>query len=257
MISLRCPQCGERLESDEHSAGESLRCEFCGHEFTAPAPVAGDELTPRLRRKPRKRWPAVLLTCGGVAGMLVLACGGLGALIYFVFVRDIDEPVTAADEELVITAERLTDFVAGLQIDPSRGSLHKARHLDGSKDLSYEYESPEGAKQPLYVHHEISVERTEQDARYGYGGLGIGTNIGLRLEGGQLRQVERNNLWRWGDDSKCVVLMNGDNKVGNLFQGRKGRRYFSLMIVGVYLETPQDIRELLGDVLQRLERYDG
>lgn len=257
MISSRCPQCGERLEREERSAGESIRCEFCGHEFAAPAPAVGEDSTPRLRRKPRKRWPVLLLTCGGVAGVLVLACGGLGALIYFVFVHDIEEPITAADQKLVVTADRVAAFVPGLLIDPGRGSLHKARHLDGSKDLSYEYESPEGDEQTLYVHHEISVERTEQDARYGYGGLGIGTNIGLRLEGGQLRQVERNDLWRWGDDSRCVVLMNGDNKVGNLFLARKGRRYFSLMIVGVYLQTPQAIHELLDDVLRRLESYDG
>jgi predicted Zn finger-like uncharacterized protein len=255
MISRRCPDCGARIAHDEPAAGGTIRCDSCGHEFTA-AGAPGDDLAERLRRKPRKR-RTMLLTCGLVAGAVLLSCTGLSALIYFVFIRDIEEPLTAADRELPITAERLRAFVPTLHTDPTRGNLRKVRHLDGSRELTYEYESAGDGEESLYVNHEIGVERTEQDARYAYGGLGIGTNLGLRLEGDKLRQVERNELWRWGDDSKCVLLMNGDNKVGNLFMARKGRRYFSLMIVGVYFENPQAVRELLDRMLQRLDNYDG
>lgn len=266
MLTLSCPGCGAELSVDEQLAGCPIHCRHCRHEFTVPesppvATAAAPPAWPEERRERPKRRPSrvrsILFTCGIVSFVLLLACGGLGTAIYVFFIREIEEPVTAGDRGLVITAERLAHFVPTLQPDPSRGNVRKVRHLDGSRELTYEYEAAEGDEKPLYVNHEIGVERSAEDARYAYGGLGIGTNIGLRLGGtGNLRQVERNELWRWGDDSRCVVLVNGDARVGNLFMARKGRRYFSLMIVGVYFEDRQAIQELLGPMLQRLDSYE-
>jgi hypothetical protein len=268
MITAHCPGCGETLSLDDRLAGCPIQCRHCRHEFTVPEsePVVRGELArsaswpeermERPRRKPRKG-RSVLFTCGIIAGVVFLACGGLGTAIYFVFIHEFEEPVTATDRGVVITVERLAEFVPNLQPDPSRGKLQKVRHLDGSRELTYEYETEEGAEKALFVNHQVGVERSAQDAQYAYGGLGIGTNIGLRLGStGNVRQVERNDLWRWGDDSKCALLMNGDNKVGNLFMARKGRRYFSLMIVGVYFEDRQAIQQLLGPMLQRLDSYE-
>jgi hypothetical protein len=268
MITAHCPGCGETLSIDDRLSGCPIRCQHCRHEFTVPESVPlteGERSRPlswpeermdRPRRKPRKG-RSVFFTCGIIAVVVFLACGGVGTGFYFVFIHEFDEPVTATDRGMVITAERLADFAPNLQPDSSRGNLRKARHLDGSRELTYEYESAEGAAKTLFVNHQIGVEGSAQDAQYAYGGLGIGTNIGFRLGGaGEMRQVERNDLWRWGDDSKCALLMNGDAKVGNLFMARKGRRYFSLMIVGVYFEDPQAIQELLGPMLQRLDSYE-
>jgi hypothetical protein len=268
MLTIHCPGCGAALPLDDRLAGCPIHCPQCRHEFTVPesVPIAEgepsrpvrwpEERIKRPRRKPGKGL-SILLTCGIVAVVVLLACGGLGTAIYFLFIHEIEEPVTATDRSMIITAERLTEFVPTLQPDPSRGNLRKVRHHDGSRELTYEYETPDGTEKSLYVNHEVNVERSPQDAQYAYGGLGIGTNIGLRLGGtGKVRQVERNDLWRWGDDSKCVLLMNGDDKVGNLFMARKGRRYFSLMIVGVYFEDRQAIQQLLGPMLQRLDSYE-
>ncbi|HEY7311564.1 MAG TPA: hypothetical protein VH643_19530 [Gemmataceae bacterium] len=268
MITVHCPGCGAALPVDDRLAGCPIHCRHCRHEFTVPesAPVAErapspsvswpEEQVERPRRKPRKG-RSVLFTCGIIAAVVVLACGGLGTAFYFVFVHEIEEPVTAADRGMVITSGRLAEFIPALQHDPSRGKLRKVRHLDGNRELTYEYEAEEGEDNSLFIQHQIGVERTAQDAQYAYGGLGIGTNIGLRILGsGKVRQVERNDLWRWGDDSKCILLMNGDNKVGNLFMARKGRRYFTLMIVGVYFENSNAIQQLLGPTLQRLDSYE-
>lgn len=215
-----------------------------------------EEQIERPRRKPRKG-RSILFTCGIIAAVVVLACGGLGTAFYFFFLHEIEEQVTATDRGVIVTTERLAEFVPNLQHDPGRGKLQKVRHLDGSRELTYEYEAEEGSDKSLYVNHQVGVERTAQDAQYAYGGLGIGTNLGLRLgSSGNVRQVERNDLWRWGDDSKCVLLMNGGNKVGNLFMARKGRRYFTLMIVGVYFENSDAIQQLLGPMLQRLDSYE-
>jgi hypothetical protein len=279
MITAHCPGCGAALQMDDRLAGCPIHCRHCRHEFTVPEsapqtvpvaeesppsagmgpslPAIGMEVPPeRLRWPPRKR-RSVLLTCGIIAAVVLLACGGMGTLFYFAFIHDIEMPVAAADRGVVITAECLAEFTPTLEPDPNRGNLRKVRHLDGSREVTYEYQSEEGAESPLYVNNQVGVERTAQDAQYSYGGLGIGTNLSFRLGGeGNTRPVERNDLWRWGDDSKCALLMNGDKKVGNLFMARKGRRYFYLMIVGVYFEDGQAIQELLGPMLQRLDSYE-
>jgi hypothetical protein len=263
----------------EELAASAVRCPRCQHEFTlgdtpppssqsfvlektaavepsAPARQSNDDLKELPRPRLRHRRP-LLFTCGVVGGVLLLVCGGLGTLLYFVFIRDIEEPVTAADRELPISAEHLGRWVNGLGVDPTRGTLRKVRHLDGSRELEYEYESPDGSSHPLYVAHSIGVERSAQDASGAYGGLSIGTELEAHLSGKTLRQVERRDLWSWGDSSRCVVLYNGDDPVGNIFMARKGRRYFQLRIIGIYFENAKAINDLLGPFLRKLDSYDG
>ncbi|MGH7169029.1 MAG: hypothetical protein ACRELG_01960 [Gemmataceae bacterium] len=199
----------------------------------------------------------LLLTCGIVAAVFLVLCGGGGTLIYFLFIHEIEEPLTTTDRDLPITAERVQSFLATLRVDPTLGKLRKVRHLDGSRELEYEYESPEGAHSVLYISHDIGVERSAESARGAYGGLGIGTSIGLRLENKNIRQVERAELWSWGDTSRCIVLYNGDAPIGNIFMGCKGRRYFQLTISGVYFDSAKAIRELLQPFLQKLDSYEG
>ncbi len=270
MMAVSCPGCGEVLQLSEQVAGLPVRCRHCRHEFTAPEAVVelspasapaprwpADERIDSPRRPSRKRRP-ILLTCGIIAGVVVLACGGLGTLIYVLFIHETEEPVTRADRELVVTAEHLKEFLPTLQFDANHGTLRKVRHLDGSRELTYEYDPAEEEHVTLYVSHSVGVERSARDARYSYAGMDIGTKLGLRLQGGgQIRQLDRSDLWRWGDESKCVLLMNGDKKVGNIFTGRKGRRYFTLMIIGIYFEEAQPIHELLDAILQKLDSYEG
>lgn len=276
MVSATCPGCGAALELPDRLAGCPVRCSHCRHEFTVPD-VAEAELAdegaasgrPRRRpamaesyddvRRPRRKGHPILLTCGIVAGVMFLVCGGGGVAFYFLFIHETEEPVTPADRGMVVTAERLREFVPTLKADPAKGKIRKVRKLDGSRELTYEYDGTDNSDEnTLYINDTVGVERSNDAASGAYTGLDIGTNIGFRLSGeGKLRQVERKDLWSWGDTSKCVLLMNGDKKVGNVFMARKGRRYFLLTIVGVYFEDAGAIRDLLAPIVQRLDNYDG
>jgi hypothetical protein len=187
---------------------------------------------------------------------------GLAILGYFYLFHDIEEPVTGADRQLVITAQHLAKFEPALRPDPALGKFRKVRHLDGSRELTYEYETPEGAKEWLYIECVVSVEPTVSDARASYAGLSLDTRPAIHLTGAagdesELGQVERNDLWRWGDASRCVLLTNEGEAVGNFFMARKGRRYFSLVIVGITFDEPEVIRQVLAPLLGRLDGYRG
>jgi hypothetical protein len=282
MLSATCPECGKTMEVTNDTSAHPVCCPLCGHEFMAPdvpelvpavesteeATTASDSAARptrpqgrlpkirdhgRKRRRPRQEKRSAWLTVVLVTGGIILACGGMGAGVYFLFVHEIDVPVAASDRTMVITAQRVAEFSPTLSIDPARDTFHKVRMLDGSRELTYEYDSTDGEGSVLYISHHITVEQTVSGARDGY----VGQRIGAKYFARQIQQVERNDLWKWGDTSKCDLLMTNDKKVGNIFMGRKGRRYFFLIIVGVYFEDPGPIRELLDPVLQRLDTYEG
>jgi hypothetical protein len=195
-----------------------------------------------------------VLIVGLVMGGLFLVCSGLGVGGYFLFVHEIDVPVEAADRSLVVTAKRVAEFVPKLRVEPARDTFQKVRTLDGSRQLTYEYESIHDEDNILYVNHQVYVDQTLDGAQGAYVGLGIGTRLfGFQ----QVKEVERNDLWKWGDTSRCAILMRDGKSVGNLFMARKGRRYFLLIIVGVYFEEKGAIHDLLDPFLQRLDAYEG
>jgi hypothetical protein len=210
---------------------------------------------PNLRSKPTWR------RTGWIVGAVLLGIVALGALVYFRFIYEIEEPVTAADRAVVITAEHVAKFQPGFRPNPGLGNFKKVRHLDGSMELTYEFETPDGAEVPLYVYCLVGVEPTTSDAKSVYAGLGLGEGsqsltTAVKVQE-QLQEVERNDLWGWGDKSRCALLKTHGEIVGNFFMARKGRRYFALVITGVCFEDPPLIVQLLGPMLERLENYAG
>jgi hypothetical protein len=128
--------------------------------------------------------------------------------------------------------------------------------LDGSQEVDYEYDKPENADSPLYVNHIVIVERTASDARSSYAGFNIGAKIGMAGAAEGITQVERNDLWSWGDRSRCVMLHNNGQPYGQIFMGLKGRRYFMLVISGLYFNTSKDIKDFLDPKLKKLDSYE-
>ncbi|MSR54577.1 MAG: hypothetical protein EXS09_15000 [Gemmataceae bacterium] len=253
MIPSRCPQCGERVIVRRGEYNRTIYCDGCNAVLSEPE---ADERPRGRRPKPKKRGlstPKILLL---VSGGLFLACGGMCTLSYALFIHEIDEPVTAADKTHVITAEHVAQFVPGTKVDPARAKFSKVRHLDGSRDLTYEYEDTADPEKTVYVTCTVSVERSAKDARDAYAGLKIGNKIGIAAAEGVI-EVERKDLWTWGDDSRCVLLQSKGNSVGNSFMACKGKRYFIIYIVGIYFDKRGSIQDLLRDFLNKVDSYEG
>lgn len=225
--------------------------------MSAPQYTFTDQHLPPPPPAPRKSgWKVFVLIGTLLSGGMLLACCGIGGLVYFVNIREIAETVTAEDRELAVTAEDILHHAPDVQVDPTLGKLRKVSHVDRSRELEYEFEAAEGTG-PLYIFFNASVQPTNNDAQWAYSGLGIGLGYGFARGGENLQQEERNDLWSYGEQSRCVILTNKHGKVGNLFVARKGRRVFMLLIVGVYFEDSGAISELLTPMLERLEQYEG
>ena len=78
--------------------------------------------------------------------------------------------------------------------------------------------------------------RVRCDARGSYAAAGFGMKLGVEVDD-DLTQQDRNDLFRWGDQSQCVLLLNNGKPVGAVF------------------DKPWTLRDLLTPVLQRLDQY--
>jgi hypothetical protein len=209
-------------------------------------------MRPPPAAKPRT---TLIIVASVVGGVLFLGCA-MGAVFYLAFVHEFEEPMTQADRDVLLTPDKLTEFVE-LEFDPAIGKAKRVRYLDGSRELSYEYESPDGAEDPLYVLSSVNLERNVSDAHFVYMGANLGLKLGMALEGEEgLQEVARPGLFQWGDESRAVVLMRDDKPVGNVFAGRKGKRVFHILLVGVYFDEHGQVEAALGPVLRRFEAYN-
>ena len=203
---------------------------------------------------PGTKFPTLLVVLAVVVGSLVFACG-VGGLAYLLYVHERPQPVTQAERDILLTAEALAP-VFEIAVDPARGQAKHVSYLDGSRELSYEYDSPDEAENPLYLANTLNIERSLSDARTVYLSTTLGLKLGMALEGEEaLQEVPKPGLFAWGEQSKGSLLVKAGRPVGNVFAGRKGRRVFHLTVVGVYFDDRKDVDATLGPLLRRFEAY--
>ncbi|MCA8914324.1 MAG: hypothetical protein KDB90_02845 [Planctomycetes bacterium] len=193
---------------------------------------------------PRKRrtWLIVLLVLGIPVGLLV-AFIALG----FAFLAMADEkPATEADKQLVLTVTALEPYIADYTADPARGTFTRRDNIDGSWEVEYEYEDDE-----LYIMSGYYRENSADDAKYTVTGHGLGTSIGF--SGEDIKEVEHNELFRWGDDSKFYLVMHAGKPIGNHLTARKGNKVVYILFSGVYFDDSELLHEFLDPLLQRVD----
>lgn len=160
--------------------------------------------------------------------------------------------VRVADRPLLVTKQDLAGF--GIDPDTLQGqeTFRRNHYFDGSLEVEYAFETPEGAAEVFYINTVVGFENSVADAADSYrlfkGGIGVGTQIG----GGSLREVP--DFYRWGDESYCAVVPGRAGPAGNVFLTRRGKKTFLVAIVGIYFDDP-----MAWDVLVRpkLEYLDG
>jgi hypothetical protein len=272
MSILHCPSCEATFDLPPETQGRRLRCAGCGHQFTAP-PLAEvepaswpiPEVTPTdrpldaLPRRPilrkKKRTP-VLLILTLISGSMLASCGLVVGLCYFLFMHEITEPLTARDRAILCDLSRLEPFSDDVPKDRTGEKYKRVRHLDGSHELAYEYEPPEGAAHTLYLQSGLTAEKTATDARTAYTGLNLGVKLGFKWAGeGTITEVERNDLFHAGDQSRCVLLQKDGVPVGNFLVVQKGPKVYHIMLVGLYFDTADSIKELMQPFLDQLDGY--
>ncbi|HEX8699213.1 MAG TPA: hypothetical protein VF815_10285 [Myxococcaceae bacterium] len=195
-----------------------------------------------------KIWPIAL----AVVGLTCLSGGGLVAGFIALDKAGKSQPVTAEDRTLLVTTDDLAMRVESFEVQPQVEKLTKKKGLDSSISLEYEYKPADGT---LYLNSSVTTERTASTASTNYASLRVGHGLGFSMSADKETNMEdRNDLFKWGDESHHALITHSGRPVGNLFAARKGRHIYSFMVVGVYFDSTETIGDLLLPKLEQLSK---
>ena len=133
--------------------------------------------------------------------------------------------------------------------------FEKSRFFDGSYELAYEFQLPDAETRDGGVYMQVlaGVEKDESAAALSQGGEKLGIGFGMKLEG--IRAEERQNFFRYGDNSAFFVLVKDGQPIGNYFSTRFGVRVYSILVAGVYFDDPAAWSALVTPKLEKFAAY--
>jgi hypothetical protein len=202
-----------------------------------------------------RRWLLILGLIIGIPVGCIALLGGLGWL-YLATAKDV--AILPKDEAVVVQVEDVRQYL-GEKFTPlaSAETIKKSRYFDGSHEIDYTYDHPRDGQQTLYLSNTVGIERDVSEAIGNYHGSRVAIRATMSVLGEtKLTHTDRNDLFRWGDDSSLSIISSDGEPVGNLFCARKGNRVFTLLMVGLYFDDAEGIRNLLGPKLAQLEKYE-
>ncbi|MEX0774535.1 MAG: hypothetical protein WD042_02350 [Phycisphaeraceae bacterium] len=184
----------------------------------APAAPLSTAL-PRLAVKSRA-WLWVTLGVG-VPMVLFGLCVLTGVLLVMLG-TDKPLPVTNADRAVVVNAELLAEWRDDFTPDAAHETITSKRWPDKGYSVEYEYDEPANDDSP-YLSCMATFDVTERIARTTNADQKDGALRGVQSVANVVLQ-ERNDIYRWGDESAFYVMMAHGKPTGNCFMARKGPR---------------------------------
>ena len=160
------------------------------------------------------------------------------------------EPFQPADESMLVTLERLSEF--GLEL-PAGYAQHekwtRQRVVDATIMLEYQYQAPDGG--PPFVYSSAELHPSARDACLSFSA----GNLGLRLS--SLDPTDRNDLFSYGEKSRFALVQNQGKPVGNVFAMCHSRTTMLVMFVGLYFDDAEEWRALIEPTLQALQEFEA
>jgi hypothetical protein len=158
------------------------------------------------------------------------------------------------DRPLLATIADLEGYGFDLASYADRETFRRTRYLDGSLEIEYEFETPDGAADTVYLAATAGFERTTRDAVAAFLLEKKGVGLGVRVGGGEV--VEQPGFFDWGDDSYFATIVGEHGPGGVIFGGRSGRKTYWLMLGGVYFDDAEEWERFISPKLHYLVSYE-
>jgi hypothetical protein len=159
------------------------------------------------------------------------------------------------ERELVLDITHLTGWIPDYSPNRAAETVQKTRYIDDSFEIEYVYAIPEDDGAP-YLSYSVTFEPSETDASTTYVSLWGGTRVAFYAFGGtQVEVQEKNEIFRWGDESRFGLLLTEGRPFGNVFVAKKGKRVVYLLLSGVYFDDPENFSGLLTPYLEKLDAF--
>lgn len=133
-------------------------------------------------------------------------------------------------------------------------SFAKAKIIDGSYDIEYEFKTPEGEQNhPLFLYVLVNVGGKRSDAVVSQGAEKLALLYSLKAKG--IEEQEVKDFYRYGDSSSFFLLKKEGKPIGNYFTVREGNKVYSLILSGMYFDDPKVWKEIIEPKLKRFSVY--
>ena len=163
-------------------------------------------------------------------------------------------PVVDADKAILLRVQELVPY--GYKFSPIEKfeTFQKRKIIDGSYELEYEFETPDGEKRnALYLYVLATVNKKRSDAQVSQATEKLALLKGLNAKG--IQEEEIPNFYSYGDSSSFYVLKKNGVPVGNYFTLREGPKNYTLLLTGMYFDDPEVWKELMEPKLKQFSVY--
>ena len=193
---------------------------------------------------PGKTQKTLLIILASVVGVALVCALGWGMLIGWT------ADTEARDAQRGLTGEHIAAFYEAPEWGDGTLEVVRTRYLDGSYDVTVDYEWEESVlTSSLY-----SVERSSSDAFSVYGGLLLTGPLMKTMA--EIELQDRDDLFDWGNNSSSKVILVDGEPTGHVIVGRKGKVAFMVTLFGIYEDDAQRLEALLQPMLDSAQR-DG
>src|SRR4029077_5522721 len=182
--------------------------------------AAGSRLALRLEARARLAGGEALHRLPQTAGLdLTMRAIAVAFCLLCVVACSTEEPVTEADKTVVLRAAELARFGYRFENIEALETFTKKRHLDGTSEIEYHFQSPPGAK-VLFLHVSVKLPKNESDAAFTQGAEKVGLMIGLQKSGVHTREPPAPPA------GKLSLLVKDERPIGNIFTASDGGKTF-------------------------------
>jgi hypothetical protein len=161
-------------------------------------------------------------------------------------------PVTEHERAMFLEAGDLADWGYEGVVRPEDEKVTHVRSIDGTREITYEYESPNPAN-PLYVHVAVTIQKNVVGAHLRGVAEDFGSTIGLRSGGVGDREMPGGRVW--GEASTLAALVHHDVVVGHRFSARSGGRTYHLILTGIHADEAQTWDEMIEPQMDAFLSY--
>jgi hypothetical protein len=160
------------------------------------------------------------------------------------------QQVKPADKNFVVRATDLVDFGYGYKSITKHEKFQKTGYYDRSYDVEYEFATPDKEQvDPLYMQVILGANASGQDAIVGESTTRWVEGFQLKQE--NIKQTPIKGAKTYGHSSSLYLLSYENVPIGNLFRCRQGKRTYSIIMSGFYLDNAADWDELVRDKVQK------
>jgi hypothetical protein len=220
-------------------------------------PLPQQWVNPKPNGIPRQSNSKVWIIVAAVVGISIiggiLLVVGLAALFW---ATASEEALGPNDRAAIVDIDMFLDWSGDPYVlDYSGEKIVKTRFFDGSYDVDYDFNVPEDPDAP-YLNCNITIEKNKADANASYISMWAGALLGMHMLGdADVEVTERNDIFRWGDDSTFAILSVDGEPFGNMFSARMGTRVFFIVFSGIYTDDGEFVNDLLLPALNELHTY--